>query len=163
MCRLSICPRTTVGDSIEIFATNANFSGRIRSLVPTGDVRSQTFEARINLPASAAANWTVGQLVSVAVPIKARSTTLAVPRDALVLRNEGSFVFRITPENTAERIAVEIGDSAGQLVAVKGPLQNGDRVAIRGAENLREGVDVKILESDESLSSGAPSKSVSES
>ncbi len=61
-------PRTTVGDAIEIFATDVSFEGRIRALVPTGDVRSQTFEAIIDLPHSAAADWTVGQLVSVAVP-----------------------------------------------------------------------------------------------
>lgn len=138
-------PRTTVGDTIEIFAANANYFGRIRALVPTGDVRSQTFEARIDLPTGAAENWTVGQLVSVAIPIKQRELSLTVPRDALVLRSEGSFVFRINNENKAERIKVEIGDSSGTLVAVAGSLLEGDRVAIRGAENLREGSDVKVM------------------
>jgi RND family efflux transporter MFP subunit len=138
-------PRTTVGDSIEIFATNANYVGRVRALVPTGDVRSQTFEALIDLPPKAAGDWTVGQLVSVAIPIKARASSLTVPRDALVLRSEGSFVFRINDENKAERIEVEIGDSSGSLVAVTGPLSEGDRVAVRGAENLREGADVKVM------------------
>lgn len=138
-------PRTTVGDSIEIFATNANYIGHIRALVPTGDVRSQTFEARIDLPPNAAGDWTVGQSVSVAVPIKARESSLTVPRDALVLRSEGSFVFRINSENKAERIKVEIGDSFGEIIAVTGPLREGDRVAIRGAENLREGSAVKIM------------------
>jgi len=67
------------------------------------------------------------------------------PRDALVLRHNGSFVFRINTENKAERIEVEIGDSSGELVSVSGALAEGDRVAIRGAENLREGADVKII------------------
>jgi RND family efflux transporter MFP subunit len=138
-------PRTVVGDSISIFATNASFEGRIRSLVPTGDIRSQTFEARIDLPKDAASNWTVGQLVSVAVPIRARQTSLIVPRDALVLRNDGTFVFRVNRENVAERIAIEIGDSSGDQIAVTGSLQEGDRVAIRGAENLREGAAVKVM------------------
>lgn len=138
-------PRTVVGDSIDVFATNATFEGRIRSLVPTGDVRSQTFEARIDLPQNATANWTVGQLVSVAVPIRARAVALAIPRDALVLRHNGTFVFRISPENKAEQIKVEVGDSAGDLISVSGPLAEGDRVAIRGAENLQEGADVKIM------------------
>ena len=138
-------PRTVVGDTIGVFATDAAFDGRIRTLVPTGDVRSQTFEARIDLPQSAADSWTVGQLVSVAVPIRARESTLAVPRDALVLRHNGSFVFRINDEDTAEQVEVEIGDSAGNLVAVKGALREGDRVAIRGAENLRDGMATKIL------------------
>jgi RND family efflux transporter MFP subunit len=138
-------PRTVVGDAIDIFASDARFEGQIRALVPTGDVRSQTFEARIDLPTNASANWTVGQLVSVAVPIRARKVSLAIPRDALVLRNNGTFVFRVNDDNVAERIEVEIGDSAGDLVAVSGPLHVGDRVAIRGAENLREGSPVKIM------------------
>ena len=138
-------PRTVVGDSISIFTTDAGFEGRIRSLVPIGDFRSQTFEARIDLPLDAASIWTVGQLVSVAVPIRARQTSLTVPRDALVLRNDGTFVFRVNDENVADRIAVEIGDSAGDQIAITGPLQEGDRVAIRGAENLREGSAVKIM------------------
>jgi len=138
-------PRTVAGQAIDIFATEVAHSGTIRSLVPTGDVRSQTFEARIDLPADATLDWTVGQLVSVAIPIRARQLALAVPRDALVLRQNGAFVFRITAENKAEQIRVDIGDSAGELVAVSGPLAEGDRVAIRGAENLSEGADVRIL------------------
>jgi len=138
-------PRTVVGDAIDIFAANVRFEGRIRALVPTGDVRSQTFEALIDLPLSASTDWTVGQLVSVAVPIRGRQVSLTIPRDALVLRNDGAFVFRVNDENIAERIEVVIGDSAGERVAVSGPLHEGDRVAIRGAENLREGSAVKIM------------------
>lgn len=138
-------PRTVVGDSISVFAAETSYDGRIRALVPTGDVRSQTFEARIDLPESATASWTVGQLVSVGVPIRSRESVLAVPRDALVLRHNGSFVFRINDDDTAEQVAVELGDSAGDMIAVQGSLREGDRVAIRGAENLRDGMATKIL------------------
>ncbi len=141
-------PRTAAGQAIDVFATEAAHTGTIRSLVPTGDVRSQTFEARIDLPQGAMQDWTVGQLVSVAIPIRARQLALAVPRDALVLRQDGSFVFRISADNKAQQVKVEIGDSAGNQVAVTGDLAEGDRVAIRGAENLSEGADVKILVSD---------------
>ena len=138
-------PRTSAGEAIEVFDAGAHVEGRIRALVPTGDVRSQTFEARIDLPPAARATWTVGQLVSVAVPIRPRQETIAVHRDALVLRHNGSFVFRINESNIAEQIAVEIGDSSGELVGVTAPLMAGDRVAIRGAENLREGSAVKVM------------------
>jgi len=138
-------PRTVIGESLEVFATDTQFAGKIRSLVPTGDVRSQTFEARIDLPSKASDSWTVGQLVSVGIPIRSGEQSLAIPRDALVLRQDGSFVFRINDENKAERIAVNIGDSAGDLIGVTGLLSAGDRVAVRGAENLREGAEVKIM------------------
>ena len=138
-------PRTVVGDTINVFAGETAYAGKIRALVPTGDVRSQTFEARIDLPISATSDWTVGQLVSVAIPIRSRASVLAVPRDALVLRHNGSFVFRIKEDNTAEQVAVQLGDSAGDLIAISGALQEGDRVAIRGAENLRDGMATKTL------------------
>ena len=141
-------PRTAAGQAIDVFATDAAHTGTIRSLVPTGDVRSQTFEARIDLPADATRDWTVGQLVSVAIPIRARQLALAVPRDALVLRRNGSFVFRINSDNKAEQVEVEVGDSSGELIAVRGNLAEGDRVAIRGAENLSEGAEVRILVSE---------------
>lgn len=147
--------RTVVGDTINVLAADATYTGKIRALVPTGDVRSQTFEAHIDLPVNAASEWTVGQLVSVAVPIRARENVLAVPRDALVLRHNGQFVFRINDDNNAEQVSVELGDSSGDLIAVSGTLQEGDRVAIRGAENLRDGAAVKILLSSESLAGSA--------
>lgn len=137
--------RTTVGQSLDIFATEARHAGTIRSLVPTGDVRSQTFEARIDLPLVATENWTVGQLVSVAIPIQAKALMLTVPRDALVLRSNGSFVFRIDSDNKARQVRVELGDSSGDLISVRGELNEGDRVAIRGAENLSDGAEVKIM------------------
>jgi RND family efflux transporter MFP subunit len=136
-------PRTVVGDPIRVFTGDASIEGTIRALVPTGDVRSQTFEAHIDLPATA--GWTVGQLVSVGVPIRATANVLAVPRDALILRHNGSFVFRVNDDGKAEQVAVELGDSAGELIAVSGALNEGDRVAIRGAENLRDGMPTKVL------------------
>lgn len=143
-------PRTVVGESIAVFAGDVGYDGSIRALVPTGDVRSQTFTAHIDLPAAAAGDWTVGQLVSVAVPIHAPQAALTVPRDALILRQNGSFVYRINAENVAERVDVRIGDSAGELVAVTGALREGDRIAIRGAENLADGAAVRIVLSNTS-------------
>jgi len=144
-------PRVAVGAPIDVFATDARHTGAIRALVPTGDVRSQTFEAMIDLPLDAAAAWTVGQLVSVAVPIRSGQPALAVPRDALVLRANGTFVFRINEQDRAERIAVQIGDSSGELVSIRGDLAEGDRVAIRGAENLDEGAQVRVLVSESAV------------
>ena len=143
-------PRTVVGESLRVFAADAEYAGRIRALVPTGDVRSQTFEAHIDLPSEATRSWTVGQLVSVGVPVKNAEMSLAVPRDALVLRSSGVYVFRINSEDKAERVAVETGDSVGSLIAVSGELSEGDRVAVRGAENLREGAGVKVMLSQRS-------------
>jgi RND family efflux transporter MFP subunit len=149
-------PRTSVGGRIRIFADQGEHEGAIRAVVPIGDVRSQTFETIIDLPPGARTIWTVGQLVSVAVPISTTAPALAIPRDALVLRQNGSFVFRINNENRAERIDVDIGDSAGDLIAVTGSLQEGDRIAIRGAENLTDGAEVRAATAQSAVAAEAP-------
>ena len=146
--------RTVVGDRIRVNTSDDTLDGRIRALVPTGDIRSQTFEAIIDLPQHAAGTWTVGQLVSVAVPIRSSELALTVPRDALVLRQGGQFVYRITDENRAERILVDTGDSEGELIAVAGSLNEGDRIAIRGAESLSDGAEVRVM-MPESASAGS--------
>jgi len=137
--------RTAVGAQISIYEGDKRHEGIIRALIPTGDIRSQTFEARIDLPESARDAWAVGQLVSVAVPIRAGEETLTIPRDALVLRQNGQFVYRINDDNRAERIYVDIGDSQGELIAVSGALLEGDTVAIRGAEGLSDGAEVQVM------------------
>jgi hypothetical protein len=40
---------------------------------------------------------------------------------------------------------VEIGNSSGDLIAVHGDLAEGDRMAIRDAENVSQGAEVQIM------------------
>ena len=138
--------RIEAGDALDIFNDEVRLLGSIRVLIPTGDIRSQTFEARIDIPSEYTNQLTVGQLVSVTIPIRPKAVSLAIPRDALVLRNDGSYVYRINADKTAERISVELGDSAGDLIAVVGNLNEGDQIAIRGGETLSNGALVRIVE-----------------
>lgn len=117
--------------------------GEVRTLVPFGDRESHMFELRIDVDA---ADWQVGESVRLAVPTAESERVLAVPRDALVLRRDGASVFRVADDGTAERINVVPGLGAGELVGVTGQLAPGDRVIIRGAERLREGQPVNIVE-----------------
>lgn len=138
--------RVKAGDNLRIFGYESEFVGTVRTVVPSADMRSQTFELRVDLSDQARTQWAIGQLVSVAVPMRSARESLTVPRDALVLRREGTYVFRVNDENRAERIAVETGDSAGTLVGVSGDLAVGDRVVVRGAETLSDGRTVAINE-----------------
>ncbi|MEE8118152.1 MAG: efflux RND transporter periplasmic adaptor subunit [Gammaproteobacteria bacterium] len=146
--------RVKPGDTLNIFGFQSEHLGRVRSVVPSVDQRSQSFEIRIDLTAEAREQWAVGQLVSVAVPIQAGRESLAVPRDALILRRDGTYVFRINDEYVAERVKVATGDGSGDLIAVDGNLQEGDKVVIRGAETLSDGRQVTIIDQDDA-SSGA--------
>ncbi|WP_169629325.1 efflux RND transporter periplasmic adaptor subunit [Ferrimonas kyonanensis] len=116
----------------------------IRSVIPAADPRSQTFELRMTLPAESVQYLTAGELVKVAIPVQQPRQTLAVHRDALILRRQGSYVMKIDDDNVAHKTQVVVGDGQGDWVAIEGELAAGDRVAIRGAERLREGQKVSI-------------------
>ncbi len=129
---------------LDVYVNNHRQQGKIRTLIPAGDIRSQTFEARIDLSDNDNQIWSVGQLVSVAIPINNRTERLAVPRDALILRNDGIYIFVVENE-MARRITVSLGDSDQNWIAVTGKLNAGDRVVTRGAETLNDGDSVRVI------------------
>ena len=114
---------------------------RVRAVVPVGEERSRQFELRLSLMDSLPL---VGSAIEVALPERVPVKAMAVPRDALVVRAEGSYVMRVGDGGMSEKIAVRSGASDGELTAVEGPLNAGDLVVVRGAERLGEGQKVQI-------------------
>ncbi len=131
-------PRMQIGEIAEVKMNEMRLEGRIRKIVPAANSQSQTFEVRLELPKDAPQVVAAGQLVSVTLPLSANAA-LTVPRDSIVLREDGAFVMRINSDQKAERVSVEITESNGDHVAVRGALESGDRVAVRGAESLQDG------------------------
>lgn len=113
----------------------------IRTIIPVGDQITRTFEIRVSLPDGYAF---IGTPVRVSVPSAEPRQVVAVPRDAIVLRADGTYIFRIGEDNVAERISVETGVAQGDRVEVRGPLSAGDQVVVRGAERLQPGQSVNI-------------------
>ncbi|GAA0721909.1 efflux RND transporter periplasmic adaptor subunit [Dokdonella soli] len=114
---------------------------RVRAVVPVGEERSRQFELRLTLTAAAAL---VGSAIEVALPERDVVETLAVPRDALVVRADGSYIVRVGGDGSSERISVRPGASDGELTAVEGALGAGDLVVVRGAERLTSGQKVQV-------------------
>ncbi len=116
--------------------------GTVRAIVPVGDAVSRTIELRIVVPAGSAL---VGDAAKVYVPSAEPRDVLAVPRDALVLREDNTYVFKVDGKNTAQRIAVETGTEDGSLVEIRGSIAAGDHVIVRGVERLETGQKVKAI------------------
>jgi RND family efflux transporter MFP subunit len=115
-------------------------TARVRAIVPVGDVASRTIEVRLTIPAG---TGYVGDAAKVLIPSAAVREVVAVPRDALVLREDNTYVFKVNGKGVAERVAVETGAEDGPFVEVKGPVSAGERVIVRGAERLEAGQKVK--------------------
>ena len=132
------------GNGLNISTNEQLINAKITSLIPSADPKSQTFEVRINIPSHLNEAWAAGQLVKVTVPIQASSNSLTVHRDALILRQDGTYVVKIDAKNKVHRLPVEVGTGTFERVSIKGELEHGDRVAVRGAERLNEGQKVIV-------------------
>jgi len=114
----------------------------MRAIIPVADELSRSVELRIPIDSK---RLLVGAAVRVAVPSAEAQWVLAVPRDALVIRREQTYVFRLV-NGVAEQVAVSLGSAQNSHIAVTGELSSGDQVVVRGAERLRNGQQVTVLQ-----------------
>ena len=146
------------GDELAVSADrDAIIIAPVRTVVSVGGENQHVFELRLDLnhgiqsdpqidknPNTQAPLLPVGQTVRVTVPTADVREVLAVPRDALVLRGDGITLFIVNEDNTARRIRVTTGIGEGEWIEVRGPVQAGDQVVVRGNERLRPGQEVSV-------------------
>ncbi len=128
------------GGELSLEANPSRGTGRVQAIVPVGDNQSRLYELRLE---TSDQSWPVGQDLRVGVPSAAPRPVTAVPRDALVLRRDGTAIYRIGEDGLAERVPVTTGIAEGALVEVDG-ISPGDQVVIRGGERLRPGQAVTV-------------------
>ncbi len=128
-------------DVLELHNDFRQGDATVRTIVPFGNPQSHMFEVRLNADPEV---WTVGESVRLSMPTAVEKEVLAVPRDALILRREGASVFRVSGDNTVQKIHVITGLGAGSHIEIIGDVNPGDRVVIRGAERLSDGMTVSV-------------------
>jgi len=141
---LSVAPHLSEGMAVMVEAEGREMEGKLRRIIAVGDQRSRMFEIRVALGNELSM---VGTAVRVALPTDRSRRVLAVPRDALILRSEGIYVYRVTDDGTAEKVTVKTGMGHDSLIEVSGDLGSGDTIVVRGGERLRPGQAVSIAAS----------------
>jgi RND family efflux transporter MFP subunit len=137
---LGTADRVIAGSAVNLVDGERLAAGKVRAVIPVGDDRSRMVELRIALTSP----WRVGTPVRVEIAPDNVRPVVTVPRDAVILRQGASYVMRVRPDNTAERVAVNLGPGRENHVQIDGSLRAGDRVIIRGAERLEPGQAVKV-------------------
>ena len=131
------------GMAVTVRAGEFNLPGTLRAIIPVGDARSRLIEIRVALAGDSAV---IGTAVRVELPRSAPTEVVAVHRDALVLRQDATYLFRVNSDNTVEQIPVTTGIGHGSMVEVRGDVSDGDKVVVRGGERLRAGQTVTIAQ-----------------
>jgi len=137
---LTTADTVTAGADVQLIDGERRAAGKVRAVIPVGDDRSRMVELRIALTDQ----WRVGAPVRVEIAPRNLRKVVTVPRDAVILRQGASYVMRVRADNTAERVAVNIGPGRANNVQIDGTLRAGDRVVIRGGERLEPGQSVTV-------------------
>ena len=145
---LSAVPFIRQGMSVEVKDKYKNMLENIRTIVPVGNAQSRMMEVRVQLNPG---DFAIGSAVRVALPHSDFHDALTVPRDALVLRKTGAFIYQVDAQNAAQQIAVRTGIGAGERIEVFGEIVVSHPVVVRGAERLKSGQKVRFLDNEEQL------------
>ncbi len=138
---LVVEPFLSEGMTVAVEGRGSERSGTIRRVIRVGDERSRMFEIRVGVDGQAPV---VGSAVKVGLPASAPREVVAVPRDALVLRSDAVYLFRVSADDTAERLSITTGIGDSALIEVVGDVAAGDRIVVRGGERLRPGQAVSV-------------------
>jgi RND family efflux transporter MFP subunit len=132
------------GSLLQVEAGGRRETAEVRAIVPVGDSLSRMMELRLTLRPG---HWYIGEAVTVELQDGSSESTLNVPRDALVLRDDEVFVYALSADNRAIKVPVTTGAGRGSAIAVRGDLVPGTLVVVRGAERLQHGQAVKVVDS----------------
>jgi RND family efflux transporter MFP subunit len=119
------------------------FEGRVAAIAPEVDARNRHFriEVRINNPG---AQLLSGMYGSAAIPLERVQQVVAIPRDAVITRDDKRVVVRIEGD-TVHDVPVTEGLTDGRLVQIATGLQAGDTILSDARQDIAAGTKVNPI------------------
>lgn len=122
-----------------------SWKGRLRELAPAADPVTRTYAARVAvLAAGDEMEW--GMSARVTALATTQESKIEVPIAALYSRGEQPQVLVVNGESTVTPRQVKTGGIAGERVVIAEGLHPGDLVVTAGAQLLRPGQRVRVLD-----------------
>jgi RND family efflux transporter MFP subunit len=115
--------------------------GRVEAIIPSANTQARTFPLKVRI-ANPDGRIGAGMLARVVLPAGDARRAVVVPKDAVIIRGQEQMVYRLTDDDTVERVEVETGTGVGSWVEVRSGLDEGARVVTRGNERLSPGQKV---------------------
>ena len=130
------------GTPVVVIVAGEKVDGKVKAVVPQGNVRTRTFPVKIGIKKRRA--LVEGMEAVVTLPTGARTRSIMVPRDALISQFGMTVVF-VVAEGKAKMMPVNVTAYSGSDAAVApGILKVDMDVVVKGNERLRDGQDVMV-------------------
>jgi len=126
------------------------FPARLTEFSTTADPTTRTYEAVVafDRPEDVTVSPGMTARVTFNIPASVHDAGIIIPASAALADERGdAYVWKVDPTTMqVSRGAVSLGAMAGDTVAVRDGLENGDWVALTGVHHLREGMTVSRLQ-----------------
>lgn len=123
--------------------SNQHFEGRLTFIDNTVDTATGTIKLKATFGNEQHALWP-GQFVDVNLTLKSQPNAIVVPTAALQTSQQGTFVYVINPDLTAQPQSVKVAWTVGDNTVIASGLQPGQRVVTDGQLRLTPGTKVDI-------------------
>ncbi|SIO48106.1 RND family efflux transporter, MFP subunit [Burkholderia sp. GAS332] len=145
-------PAIHTGDTVTLHGLSTTLAkaavdGRVVLVGASVDQQSQLVNVGANVPLGQSA-FIPGTRVSADIATHG-GTHWVVPRAAVLKDDQGAYVFQITPQNKARRVAVVTQIENGDRYGVDGPIDGAQGLVVSGNYELKDGMAVRV-------SGGAP-------
>ncbi|WP_120343039.1 efflux RND transporter periplasmic adaptor subunit [Paraburkholderia fungorum] len=139
-------PAIHAGDTVTLHGLSTSLAkaavdGRVVLVGASVDQQSQLVNVGANVPLEQSA-FIPGTRVSADIATRS-GTHWIVPRAAVLKDGTGAYVFQITPQNRARRVAVAIQVENGERYGVDGPLDGAQGLVVSGNYELKDGMAVR--------------------
>ncbi len=145
----------------KVFAQSAgfvdrSFEGTVRTIGSRVDPVTRAVTVRAHI-ANDARELRPGMLLTVRV-VMAERDALVVDEGAVFEISGQAYVFSVDAESVAHERTIDIGERRFGRVEVLDGLKEGERVVVEGTIKLRDGMRVRLAESDSEISSAVPNE-----
>ncbi|WP_346840121.1 efflux RND transporter periplasmic adaptor subunit [Microbulbifer sp. SAOS-129_SWC] len=140
-------PEVRAGNPVivkSVFSPDTQITTEVREVHAMIDPVTRLVEVLAVVPKAQSDQLVLGSRVSAQIQVLSRQS-LVVPRSAVLFDAGKAYVF-IIKAGHAKRVAVEAGADEGKMIGVRGDLQTGDKVVIKGNYELTDGASVRLAE-----------------
>jgi len=133
------------GFAVTLSATpGKSWQGKLREVSPAADPAARTYAARVTV-LDAGPEVELGMSARVVASADGRAPRIEVPIAALYAKGDQPQVFVVQSGDTVQPRAVKTGGISGERVVIESGLAPGDVVVAAGAQLLRPGQKVRVL------------------
>ncbi|CAE6727038.1 hypothetical protein R69746_01855 [Paraburkholderia aspalathi] len=139
-------PAIHAGDTVTLHGLSTSLAkaaadGHVVLVGASIDQQSQLVNVGANVPLGQSA-FIPGTRVSADIATRS-GTHWVVPRAAVLKDDKGAYVFQITPQNKARRVAVVTQVENGERYGVDGPIDAAEGLVVSGNYELKDGMAVR--------------------